>query len=157
MNGEAAQGYTSPVVCIPAEDQADEIAATMLAQLLEQSGHSTMLLSPSAMTGEILERLAEDSQTIVCISALPPFAFAQARRLAQTLRKNLPNNPIVVGLWSGDGDAETLQQRFGSVSNAIVTTLEGAVQEVSELDGRAASRRVADRRTQEREPGYTVF
>lgn len=156
--GEGPPQNTSPVVCIPAEDQGDEIAATMLAQLLEQGGHSTMLLSPSAMSHEILERLAEDSQTIVCISALPPFAFAQARRLAQTLRKNLPNNPILVGLWSGEADVETLQQRFGSVPNSIVTTLAGAIEQVNELDSRAASRRVSERRAEtEREPGYTVF
>src|ERR1700751_2065273 len=49
-----------PVVCIPANDQADEIAAVMLAQLMEHRGHKTMLLPSGALTPEIFERLRDE-------------------------------------------------------------------------------------------------
>jgi len=131
---EPAVVRAHPVVCIPAEDDVDEIAATMLAQLLEQCGYGTMLLSPHALTPEILSRLAEDSDTALCISAVPPFAFAQARRLAQSLRDSLPRNPILVCLWGGDGDGEALLARFGYARpNAVPTTLDAAIARIKDM------------------------
>lgn len=151
---ESESKQKSPVVCVAAEDEADEIAGTMLAQLLEQCEHSAMLLSSAALSTEIMERLAEDSGTILCISAVPPFAFAQARRLAQSLRKSLPKNPIVVGLWGGDGDADTLRERFGNARpDAIVTTFADALSRVKEIGERSPERATA----KAPEPGYTLF
>jgi hypothetical protein len=150
-NGESE--HRSPVVCVRAEDQADEIAATMLAQLLERCGHSTILLSPTALTPEIMERLADDTGTVVCISAVPPFAFAQARRLAQSLRKSLPRNPILVGLWGGESDIDTLRERFGNARpDAIVATLRDALTRAREISGKSAVGR-----TTAPVPGYTIF
>jgi len=124
-----------PVVCIPADDHADEIAGTMFAQLLEQCGHKTMLLGAAALTQEIMVRLGEDPGTIVCISAVPPFAFAQARKLAQTLREHLPENPLIVGLWGGTGDPEALQSRFGSARpESVVTTLGAALSQIRQME-----------------------
>jgi hypothetical protein len=132
---ENLRDHSSPVVCIPGGDEADEIAGTMLAQLLEQCGHRAILLSPSAMAPEILARLGEDANTILCISAVPPFAFAQARRVAQTLRQSLPRNPILVGLWGNQDDMEVLRGRFGSAHpNAVVATLEDALEQVRQID-----------------------
>ena len=151
---EAEPEHASPVVCVSAEDRADEIAGTMLAQLLEECGHSTMLLPHGALSAEIMERLAEDPKTILCISAVPPFAFAQARRLAQSLRKSLPRNPIVVGLWGGEGDADTLRERFGNARpDAVITTFADALSRVKEIDEKSAERGEA----KATEPGYTLF
>ncbi|MFT4114093.1 AI-2E family transporter [Silvibacterium sp.] len=112
--------HASPVVCIPAFDQADEIAATMFAQLLEQCGHKTLLLPGSAVSSEILERLAEEPETIICVSAVPPFAFAHARKLAVRLRESLPENRILVGLWGSGGDKDALRERFGASRPEVV-------------------------------------
>jgi len=118
-----------PVVCIPANDQADEIAATMLAQLLEQQGHKTMLLPANALTPEVLGRLSEEAETTVCISALPPFAFVHARNLCQRVRQFLPENRIVIGLWGSTGDSDVLRNRFSAGRpEAVVTTLAQALQ-----------------------------
>lgn len=129
-----------PVTCMPVEDEADEIAGTMLAQLLERFDHQTMLLPPSALSEEILSRLAEEPRTVICISAVPPFAFTRARRLAQRLRESLPNNPVVVGLWGDLGDVEAIRLRFGNARpDAIVTTLRDALARVRELDARSSA------------------
>lgn len=123
-----------PVVCIPVDDEVDEIAATMLAQLLEQRGHATMLLHAASLTPEILSRLAQEPETAVCVSAVPPFAFAQARKMAQLLRESLPHNPILVGLWGGDGEKETLRNRFGAARpNGVATNLTSALGQIKEL------------------------
>jgi predicted PurR-regulated permease PerM len=131
---QPAPGPVRPVVCVPVEDEVDEIAATMFAQLLEQRGHGTMLLRSSSLTPEILVRLAEDPETLVCVSAVPPFAFAQARKLAQSLRESLPQNPVLVGLWGGDGDRDSLRGRFGSARpNAVPTTFRAALAQIREI------------------------
>ncbi len=125
-----------PAVCIPALDQADEIAAAMLAQLLEKAGHKTLLLPPSALTPELLHRLAADPTTAVYISALPPFAFASARALYLRLYAELPRNPITVALWRGTTEPDLLALRLGMSNpqdngaspNRAVTTFAGALQ-----------------------------
>ena len=127
--------HAIPVVCVPANDQADEIAATMFAQLLEQCGHKTLLLPAGALSAEILSRLAEESETILCISAVPPFAFAHARKLALRLRQSLPSNRIIVGLWGSGGDKDALRERFGQARpNVIVGSLHEALELVKEIE-----------------------
>ena len=118
-----------PVVCLTANDQADEIAAVMLAQLLEQRGHKTMLLHEEALTPEIVERLREEPSTMICISALPPFAFVHARNLCLRVREALPDNRILIGLWGATGNNEMLRERFGAGRpQSVATTLAQAIQ-----------------------------
>ncbi len=117
-----------PVVCVPVCDQADELAAVMLAQLLEEKGHKTLLLPPSALTPELLARFARDTHTTLCLSALPPFALEPTRSLYGHLRAALPRNRIIVGLWGRDAVPEALDSRFPLLmGDAIVTTLAKAV------------------------------
>jgi len=136
----AAPIRANPVVCVPANDQADEIAATMLAQLLEQCGHKTLMLPSAALAPEILSRLAEEEGTILCISAVPPFAFAHARTLALRLRQSVPENRIIVGLWNTSGDRDALRERFGQARPyMVVTTLREALAQVLECDQQTAA------------------
>ncbi len=128
-NAETPQPRSTAVVCIPVHDQADEIVATMLSQLLEQMGHKTMLLPPVALTDEILSKLAEEPETTICISALPPFAFVHARTLCHRIREYLPHNCIMVGLWGAAGDSEVLRERLGrGMADSVVTSLKQAIE-----------------------------
>ena len=121
----------SPIICIPAGDQADELTAMVLAQLLEQSNHKTLLLPTASVTPEILERLGEDSGTILCISAMPPFVFTQTRTLCQRIREQLPENRILVALWQSIQSPETMRERFGSARpDRVVTTLAAAMVQI---------------------------
>ena len=133
-----------PVVCIAASDEADELSATMLAQLLEQCGFNTILLPLAAITPEILARLGEDRDTVVCISALPPFAFTAARNIGQRVRQQMPHNRILVGLWEADQETENMKSRFGPAKpTALVTSLAEAIAQVVEWDGDSPHRNVA--------------
>ena len=118
-----------PVVCIPASDQADELAATMFAQVLEAAGHKTLLLPPSALTPELLARFAKEPQTVLCISAVPPFAFTGARALYRQLRAQVPGNPVLVGLWHSPSEISLLRQRFDMTEEQdhVATTLTAAL------------------------------
>ena len=123
----------APVICIPAGDQADEVTAMVLAQLLEQSCHNTLLLPTASVTPEILERLGQDAGTILCISALPPFVFTQTRALCQRIREQLPENRILIGLWQSPQGADLMRERFGSARpDRVVTTLGDAMAQIEQ-------------------------
>ena len=124
------------VVCISASDQADELTTHMLVQLMERASHQTLQLPGASVSGEILDTLAHETNTVIFISALPPFAFSQARAICQRVRSHLPNNRIIIGLWNTpedpDQQPELNIERFGNGKpNVIVNTLAQALQQVS--------------------------
>jgi predicted PurR-regulated permease PerM len=131
------------VVCISASDQADELTTHMLVQVLEGASHQTLYL-PSPVSDEILDSLAHEPSTVIFISALPPFAFSQARGICQRVRSHLPQNRIVIGLWSpmeeGDRTHELTVERFGAGRpTLVVNTLAQAVRQVTQWHEEFAS------------------
>ena len=121
------------VFCLAANDQADEITSSMLAQLLERAGHGVISLPVEASLEEILQHIPPEPQDVICISALPPFAFAQAASLCQRVRLHLPEIRILAGVWGFSGDANKAEERFGSARpDAIVSTLAQAIDQISE-------------------------
>jgi predicted PurR-regulated permease PerM len=121
------------VVCISASDQADELTALMLAQLMEQADHSTLLLSSDTLSNELLDTLAKEPETVVFISALPPFAFSHARAICQRVRTHLPANRICIGFWNTPDDPEQTIERFGNGRpNVVLGTLSQALQQVAQ-------------------------
>ena len=108
------------IVCLASDDRADELTSVMLAQLLEREGHQTLTLSTDSLSEEILRGLASEKDTVIVVSALPPFAFAQARAACQRLRTFMPENRILVGLWNSEEEADELMERFGSAKPSLV-------------------------------------
>jgi predicted PurR-regulated permease PerM len=124
------------VVCISASDQADELTTHMLVQLMEQAAHQTLHLPAASVSSEILDSLANEPNTVIFISALPPFAFSQARAICQRVRSHLPGNRIIIGLWSPGEDPdqapELTIERFGSGKpTVIVNTMAQALRQVN--------------------------
>jgi predicted PurR-regulated permease PerM len=132
-DNSAQQRRAFPVICVSTQDQADEIVATMLAQLLEMGGNRALQLPSHTLTDEILVRLAEEKETVVCISALPPFAFADTRALCQRVRHRLPDNRILIGLWDSTLESERIRERLStSRPDRVVTDLAQAVAQIRE-------------------------
>src|SRR6266404_4082766 len=74
---------TGRVFCIPTSDEADEITASMLAQLLEQAGCTAVSFPLDSSTEHMLSLMAPEPDDVFCVSALPPFAFARAKNLCR--------------------------------------------------------------------------
>lgn len=135
----------SPVVCFSASDEADELAMTMMAQLLEHCGHSTLLIPAASVSEDVLARLAEAPDSIICISALPPLAFAHARAICQRIHKQLTNNRMMVGLWGSSDDPDDLVDRFGLTKpDAVVTSLAAALSQVQQWESETIGSPVVD-------------
>jgi predicted PurR-regulated permease PerM len=107
-----AHNGTTEVLCLPARDEADEIVAIMLAQLLDARRLKTEVVSTRALASEMLEQVGRHAPRVVCVSALPPFAATHARYLCKRLRPTFPGLPIVAGLWHVPGGGQKTQARL---------------------------------------------
>ena len=101
------------ILCLPARDEADEIAAMMLAQLLETSGCVVQAVSVTARASEMVDLVEQRQPDVVCISATPPAAVMHARYLCTRLRARMPKVNLVVGLWDTPGDLTKAKKRIG--------------------------------------------
>ena len=126
----SAQGR---VLVVPASAEADEIAAAMLAQLLEQAGYAAI---PFPLDNSPHEKLAianPSERDTFCISALPPFAFSAAITLSRQIQLRFPRTKVVAGVWGFTGNAERALQRFQpSPPRQLITNLADAVKFVVE-------------------------
>ena len=128
-----------PVFCLPAADEADEIVAVMLTQLLEQEGYKAESVSYKTLANEMVEQVAAAGGQTVCISATPPHDTLHTRYLCKLLRSKFPSLHIVVGLWDAEQDEEKLARRRDRLAaDKVVTTLQDALEQIrpfAALDG----------------------
>ncbi|HXN28748.1 MAG TPA: AI-2E family transporter [Candidatus Acidoferrales bacterium] len=109
------------IMCLPARDEADEIVAIMLAQVLETAGHQAQCI-PLGTAAEMLAQVKEQKPDVVCISALPPFAIPHARTLYGKLRAQDSKLRIIVGLWNLADDPSKVSRRLGLTEGSLAFT-----------------------------------
>ena len=130
------------VACVPARDEADELVGMMLAQLLRQKGFHRAASLAIGSVEEMLAQVAEGGCSIVCVSALPPFAVGQSRSLCKRLRARFPDMAIIVGLWGFAGGVSKAQERVGpSCTDSVCTNLSEAILQIRTLAGNFPTRR----------------
>ena len=125
------------IMCLPAHDRADEVTASMLAQLLEQMGFAALAFPVSGSSPtEWMTLLEVGANDVLCISALPPYAFAPARAVCKQVRERFPALKIVVCVWGFSGDADKAKARFDRTPpDRLCTTLAQALESIQELTG----------------------
>lgn len=117
------------ILCAPIRDAADEIAAIMLAQLLERAGHFARALA-TRKADEIVNEVARIKPDIVYLSAVPPYSISVARGIYRKLRDQNAGLKIVIGLWDYTEDqSQAARQISRSEQDTIATTLAQAVAE----------------------------
>lgn len=115
------------VLCIGARDEADEVAATLLCELLARRGVKCESL-PIGSTAEMLSQVAEMRPEAICVSALPPLAMNHMRTLHARLRTQSPGMPIIVCLWRFEGGTERMARMLRlSTHDRFFTTLPDAL------------------------------
>jgi hypothetical protein len=144
----AGRRQETRVVCIPANDQADEITASIVAQVVEQAGYPTVSLSATGSTVEIHDFLSTHPDHIVCICALPPFAVLHARTLSKQLRAQFPEVQIIVGIWNVSVADANVHQRLGKAfQDTVVTTLKQVLVELDTWTPRFSSTSISPQST----------
>jgi hypothetical protein len=138
--GDAALGpgatghFGGRVLCLPAHDQADEITAAMLGQLLEQKGYVALFFPHGTSPLEMLALADPGKDDVICISALPPYAFAPARMICKQIRSRFPRIKVVAGIWGFKDDTEKAKARFErNQPDRLVTGMAQALEQIEEL------------------------
>jgi hypothetical protein len=119
------------ILCLPARDEADEIAGMMLAQLLATGQCLVQSVPFTTAAIELVDLVERRNPDVVCISATPPAAVMHARHLYKHVRGRFPQVPVVVGLWDAQGDLSKAKTRIGGgAATHVVATLAEAQQQV---------------------------
>src|SRR5580704_5044522 len=119
------------VLCIPARDDADAVAALLLSQLLVRHGCAAQCI-PIGSRVEMLAHVAELRPRVVCISALPPFAVGHAQALYAKLLAQSAKLEIIVCLWHFEGDPAKNAARLKlAKGHALFTTIPEVLQHMA--------------------------
>jgi methylmalonyl-CoA mutase cobalamin-binding subunit len=122
------------ILCLPARDEADEIAGMMLAQVLEMTGCLVQAVSVTSLVSEMVDIVEQRKADVVCISAMPPAAAVHARYLCKRLRGRFPQANLIVGLWNVKGDLKKAAERIGCDEEThVVGTLADAQERIRVL------------------------
>jgi methanogenic corrinoid protein MtbC1 len=113
---------TVNVVCLPAHDDMDEVAAWMFCQLLELRGYCAYPLSQTALASEMVEAVEKRKAHAVVVSALPPAAVSHSRYLCKRLHAKYKDINLVVGLWSLRGNVNRAKERIACDGTVLVAT-----------------------------------
>ncbi|HUQ73575.1 MAG TPA: AI-2E family transporter [Burkholderiales bacterium] len=117
---ESSAGATAPICIVPARDEADHVAALMVARLLGPAQCS--IIAPPPRTSEIAELMAQKQCKMVLISAVPPNAAHDAGYLARRLKRQIPGVKIAVGLWGAEEELARAEERLAKLGVDEVLT-----------------------------------
>jgi hypothetical protein len=115
------------VLCLPAADRADEVAALIVARAVAAEGIDAEVLPAASLRGEMLERVARTQADALFVSAVPPAAVMAARYMCKKLNARSPL-PIFVGLWDAQGDVQRAGDRLRAAGAARVALRAAEVQ-----------------------------
>lgn len=126
-----AAGSGARVLCLPARDEADALAAQILAGRLCQLGHEAEAVTLRVLASEAVELVSSRQIQVVIISAVPPLAALHARYRIKRLRERLPELKIVVGLWdTTTARPKTRASLLAAGADRVVTTFAEAYAQV---------------------------
>src|SRR3984893_18222035 len=95
-------------------------------------GSSLPIVGPSP--NEWIALIEARRSDVVCISALPPYAFAPARAMCKQIRERFPKLKVVVCVWGFSGDTHKAKARFERTQpDRLSTSLAEAMEHVEEL------------------------
>lgn len=122
------------IYCLPARADRDELAGTMLAQLLQEQGFEVQSAPARLSVGELIGLVEKAGVDAVCISVVAPSTVLHARYLCLKLRALLPKQKIVVGLWGAtENVADATRRVRDSGADEVVTTLADALLQLAKL------------------------
>ena len=128
-------GQDAPLVlCVGGRGNLDDVAAAILAQLVERSGAQARAASYRAIEAEAYASLDLDGLKLICLSYLNPASIAHARYAVRRLRRRTAI-PILVGFWSPDPGADSASLITATQADLAAISLEEALDSVKALDG----------------------
>jgi hypothetical protein len=101
---------------------ADELALTMLADLLDDLPVVVEIVKGRLLASELVSLVHTQGASIVCLADLPPSPPSQTRYLVKRLRAALPEVRIVVGRWAPPALADESTQVLRDAGATLVAS-----------------------------------
>ena len=106
----------TPCRIVPAHDEADRVAALILAR---------------AVPARVTDINAKDKSRVIVVSAAPPQAASHAAYAARRLRGKFPDARIIVALWAAEGNLARPSERLAHLGvDAVVARVADAIKEI---------------------------
>jgi predicted PurR-regulated permease PerM len=121
------------VLCIPARDEADELAAYMFKLMLQKRGIAAKALTARLSVPEVTEEIERSKPKAACVVAVPPFARMHTRYLCRRVRHEFKDLKLVVAFLTGK-DADLAKPGSGlPAADETAATLSQAAAAVASL------------------------
>ncbi len=134
---EAAATPVPPKLMIlgcAARDASDETALEMLHRILDPAVCQMEIVSTDRLVSEVVELVAEERPSLVCIASLPPGGLAHTRLLCKRLRSRYGGLKIVVGRWGLQSNIErNRDQLMTAGADHFATTLHDSCTQIVQL------------------------
>jgi len=114
---------------VPFMGEGDEIVGRVIVRLLAAKGIGTDLLSWRTLRAEKVERLKELKTPWILLSAIESRSVITVGRMAHSIKLEVPDALILVGLWSlpTEGAARWIRRIKESSASALYTNIDQAV------------------------------
>jgi hypothetical protein len=83
-------------------------------------------VSAEALTGEVVEKLAEHKPRVTCVGAIVPGGWKEMRHLLKRVHTAFPGMPVVVARWGLQNQKKELDLARATEVQAVSTTLKSA-------------------------------
>jgi hypothetical protein len=123
------------IVIMPFMGEGDEIVGNVLARLLAVEGIGTHVLSWRILRAEKVARLKELKSTWILLSAIESRSVNTVGKMANSIKLELPDAQILMGLWSlpAEGAARWIRRIKESSGSAPYTNIEQAIRGIASL------------------------
>jgi hypothetical protein len=107
----------------------------VIARLLAVEGIGTHLLSWRTLRGEKVARLKELKSPWILLSAIESRSVNSVGKMANSIKMELPDTQILLGLWSlpTEGAARWIRRIRESSGSALYTNVEQAIRGIASL------------------------
>ena len=123
----------APLCILPAHDEADHVAALVLARMLPAPEFDARVSPFPLLAGELMEFVAKNGARVACISAMPPRAASHAAYLCKRLKQRFPELKVLVALWTSE-NTERAQARLRDAGvDQVATRLGEAIEQLRQL------------------------
>ncbi|HEX7860540.1 MAG TPA: AI-2E family transporter [Verrucomicrobiae bacterium] len=117
---------------VPVEDTIDELAMSMLGNVLPRSV-VLRSISAEALAGEVIDHFQARRPAVACIGAVTPGGVHESRYLLKRLQTLESSAPIVIARWGLNGEKKIRELAKTPGVTAVATTLVEARNHLTEL------------------------
>jgi methanogenic corrinoid protein MtbC1 len=120
------------MVC-PARDEAENVAAQILAEILEPARWEVRVVGNEMLASEMVELIEEFRPSVIALIALPPGGMSHCRYLVNRIRAKIENVRIILGRWGNEEAPPTESSSGWKRVDGVDRTLSGTRKRLTDL------------------------